>query len=327
MSLTTTTTRSTVLLTELLSDVALEPLTPKTVFWPLINQDSIDGGAGLTRKYPKKSDLGAATAATEGVDFTSTTTLSYGTAITATPTEAAVARADITTRAIRRAFPGQPASVVMARILANDFTGLLGVLDDEARSLMRMCYEKVETDCCALLDDAATTVGSTGVDLSVANLLLAIYDLEANEPEHEDFIFVMHPQQTADMRTALLSLSAASSAVWFQQADAGIVNFAGDVSRNGLKGSFLGIPWYQTSPSVNPLPNSGADVAGALLCRGSGLPERGQRGAHVFVEGHAPAFLLDVDPSARTIELMAIWEYAVVEHTDPHYISIVTDAP
>lgn len=325
MALTTTTTRASVMLSEILSEVALEPLTPKLVFLPLINQDTMDGESALTKKYPKKSDLGPATAATEGTDFTTVTTLGYDTAISATPVEAAVARADVTTRALRRKVPGISNAAIFDRILNCDFRGILGLMQDEARSLGRMVQEKMEKDACALLDDASTSVGSTGVDLTVANLLLSIALLDANECEHDDRIFVMAPIQTSDLRTALLSLSSASSSVWANQADAGVVNVSRDLSNNGLQGSFLGIPWYQTSPSVNPLPNSGADVAGALLCRGRGKPTD-QRGAHVYLEGHPPAFLVDIDASARTVELIDIAEYAIVEHTDPHYISIITDA-
>lgn len=325
MALTQASTRSSMMLSAILNETALEPLTPRLVFMNLINQDTMDGEPALTKSYPKKSDLGPAIAATEGTDFTTTTTLGFDTAISATPVEAAVARADITTRAIRRKVAGITNAAVFERILNCDFRGILGLLQDEARSLGRMVQEKMERDACALLDDASTSVGSTGVDLSVANLLLAIALLDANEPEHGDRIFVMAPQQTADLRAALLSLSSASSSVWANQADAGVANWR-DVGDNGLIGSFLGIPWYQTAPSVNPLPNSGADVAGALLLRGVGHPTRGRRGAHVYLEGHPPAFLVDVDASARTIEIIDVSEYAIVEHTDPHYISIITDA-
>lgn len=329
MALTTTGTRSSVMLSAILNDVALEPLTPKLVFWNLINHDDMDGEPALTKSYPKKTDVGPAGPATEGVDFTNSTALGYDAAINLTPVESAVMRVDITTRAMRRKFPGETSVALAGRMLDGDFRGLLGMLEEEARTITKSLQEKAERDCTAQLQNASTTVGSTGVDLSVANLLLAIADLEGNEPEHEDFVFCMAAQQTADLRTALLSTSSASSATWFAQADASFLNFHPDAPRNGLKGSFLGIPWYQTSPSVNPLPNSGADVAGALLCRGVGRPGApgSLRGAHVFLEGAPPYFLLDIDPSARAIEMLGIWEYAVGEITDPHYVSIVTDAP
>ena len=328
MALTTTTTRSSVILSEVLADATLKALTPKTVFWNLINHDVHDGPA-LVKKYTKDADIGAATAATEGVAFTTTTTLSHDTAISATPTEAAVIRSDITTRAMRRKVPGMSANDVYDRIAVGDFSGLMGLLGEEVERLTKALYEKAETDCFALIDDASVTAGSTGVDLSVANTLSAIYSLEAGEPENENLVWCMHPEQTNNLRSALMSTSSASSATWMQQVDASLLNFVPDLPRNGLKGSYLGIPWYQGSPSVNPLPNSGNDVAGALLCLGRGAIGDGDflRGAHLFVEGHPIKWLFDFDTSARTVFLMGVWEYAAVEHTDAHYISIITDAP
>ena len=326
MALNTVSTRSNVMLATILAEVPLKALTPKTVFWNLINQDDMDGEQSISKTYNKESDIGPAVAATEGVDFTQSTTLGYDTPVTLTPVEAAAQRSDITTRAIRRR-AGLTMDVVAGKIMAGDFTGILGLLEEESTRLAKSLWEKAERDVCAMLDDASNTVGATGVDLSLANILQAIADMDANEPENEDFIWVMAPQQTADLRAALLGASGAAT-TWFQ-ADAGILNHRADPTRNGLKGSLLGIPWYQTSSSVNPLPNSGADVAGALLCRGVGRPDApgSQRGAHVFLEGAPMTFLIDVDVSARTIELMAFWEYAVGEITDPHYVSIITDAP
>lgn len=326
---TSTLTSGNVILNEVLNDKILGALTPKVVFWNLMNHDSIDGAASLAKEYPKYADYGPAIAGTEAVDFTTTTTISYDTTVTVTPTEAAMARADITTRAIRRKAPGMSADAVFGPILSGDFSGILDILAEEAGQLARMCFEKAEVDCCALLDDYSDSVGSTGVDITLANVLTAIYKLEENEPEHENFAWVMHPQQMFDIRTFLLAQAAGNvtAGVWNQQADANFINFQGDAPRNGLKGSLLGIPVYQTSPSVNPLPNAGADVAGALVCVGQGAPGSGMRAANVFLEGMPMRFLVDVDPSARTIELLCLWEYAVAEHTDAHGVSIITDAP
>ena len=324
---TSTATRSSHILTELLAETPLQPLTPKTVAWGLINHDTTDGEASLTKKITKDTDLGPATTATEGVDFTNSTPLGMDTPITAVPVESAVARFDITTRALRREYPGKSASELYSRVLAGDYMSIFGMLQRQAAKLSMMCWEKAEADVCALLDDASGTVGVTNTDFTVANALQAIFLLEQNEPAHEDFIWALANRQVADIRAQLLSTSSASAASWFKDADANILNHVDD-GRTGLKGTFLGLPVYQTSPSVNPKPNGAVDVAGALLCRGQGRTEDAGalRGAHTFVEGHPLEFLLSVDVSARTIMLMALWEYVVVEHTDAHYISIITGA-
>lgn len=326
---TSTLTSGNVILNEVLHDQVLGALTPKVVAWQLFNQDSMDGAPSLSKEYAKRADYGPAIAATEAVDFTTTTTLSYDTAVTITPTEAAVARADITTRAMRRKSPGLSADDVFGPIMAGDFSGIMGLLAEEAGQLARMCYEKAEVDCCAMLDDYSDSVGTSTQDLTIANMLSAIYKLEENEPEHEAFAWVLHPEQVNTVRSLLLAQSAASASagVWVSQADASLVNFNIDAAKNGLKGSFLNIPVYQLSPSTNPLPNGGADVAGALIAVGQGRPGQGLRGPNVFLEGMPMRFLVDVDASARTIELIGLWEYGVGEFTDGHGVSIITDAP
>lgn len=328
MAITSASTYSNVILNEVLAEAPMKALTPKVVCWNHYNQDSIDGAASLSKEYTKLADLGAAAAATEGTDFTSTTTLSLDSSITVTPTEAAVARADITTRAIRRKYPGVNSDAVFGAVANGDFSAILGLLEEEAMRLSAMLYEKAETDCIALLDDFTDTAGSTGVDIDVSVFLTALFKLEQNEPEHGEFVALLDIEQIRTLRSDLTSNGAtADGVVWMQQADASVVNYIDDVSKNGLKGSLLGIPMFQLAPSLSLSVNAGADVGGALIARGSGAPGQGQRGPCVFLEGHPIKFLVDVDASARTIELIGIWEYAVAEHTDAHGVSIITDAP
>jgi hypothetical protein len=330
MTLTTTTTRANVILSEFLREVPLKALTPKVVMWNLLNQDNIDGVPSLTKEIPVESDLGAAIAGSEGVAFTTVTPLAYDSSISVTPTEAAMARADITTRAMRRALPGMTAGQVYDRIATGDLSGLGTLLQDEAARLMQMGWEKVETDCQALLDDASSSVGTSTQDLTLANLLAALAIMEGRDLAHEDMAWILAPQQIVDLRTELSSGSgAALNTIQINQADASFFNVNPDMSRNGFKGSLLRLPIYSPSQSLNPRPNAGADVAGALACIGRGVTGQpgSQRGFAEFTEGHGPRFLFSFDTAARVVYLVLVWEYAVVEHTDLHYVSIVTDAP
>jgi hypothetical protein len=84
---------------------------------------------------------------------------------------------------------------------------------------------------------------------------------------------------------------------------------------------------FELSPSPNPLPNSGADVAGALMCRGVGAPDVGQVGAIVMLEGKPLEVVCDYDVTLRAAEVLVVWEYAVAEIKDSHGVSIITDAP
>lgn len=327
MAISTSTTYANIILNEVLSERSLKALTPKVVAWNHCNQDSIDGERSLSKEYTKHADLGAAAAGSEGTDFTTITTLSLDTTVTMTPTEAAIARADLTTRAMRRA-KGLSAGDVYGRLSAGDFSPIMDLLEEEAGRLSGMLYEKAESDTIALLDDFSDTAGSTGVDITVDNFLTALFKLEQNEPEHGEFVGLLDIEQIRTLRASLTSNAAdADGAVWYQQADASAVNYINDANRNGLKGSLLGIPLFQLAASLSLSVNAGADVGGALIARGEGDPVNGLRGPINFLEGHPITFLVDFDPSARTVELIGIWEYAVAEVTDAHGVSIITDAP
>ena len=331
MAVTTSSTYANAILNEVLAQVPLKALTPKAVLQNLINRDSIDGAASLSKEYWGHTDIGAASAASEGTALSTTTTLSLASTITATPTEFASMLAEITTRAIRRKIPGRTADEVFAAFEQGDPSMMIPILEEEAMRMYLAGVEKLETDLATLLAslNGGTAVGSTGVNFSLANLLAAILALESNEPENEDFVLALAPIQVSDLRTEILSLSSGSSAIWTSQADASMSNFINDVSRNGLKGTVLGIPVYQMSSSIVQTANSGADVVGALMCRGVGAPDTpgSQRGALCFTEGHAPKFLPVLNSLARSVSLAMLWEGVAFELTDKHGVPIVTDAP
>mgnify|MGYP006277118745 CR=1 FL=1 len=327
MALSTTTVYSNAILNEVMNDVPLKALTPKVVCWNHFNQDSMDGAASLSKEYYKLSDLGAAVAGTEGVDFATVTTLGYDATITVTPTEAAVARADVTTRAMRRKLPGMSSDMVFGALQAGDFSSIIGILEEEAMRLSAMLYEKAEKDCIAQLASYSNTAGSTGVQLTIDAFITALFKLEQSEPEHGEFVFLGDVKQIKALRAELTSNGAtADGVVWNQQADAGFVNYINDAARNGLKGSLLGIPMFQLSGSLGITANAGADVVGALIARGQGAPGApgSLRGPNVFLEGHPQKFLVDVDASARTVELIGLWEYGVAEHTDTHGVTVIS---
>jgi len=327
--LTTSSTRANVMLTRILRDAPLRALTPKVVFWNLINHDNIDGEPGLTKEIPVESDLGAAGTATEGVTVTQSVQLTYDASVSVTPTEAAAQRADITTRAIRRKIPGMTADAVYDRIAVGDLSGLGTLLQDEAAKLMAMMWEKAESDCLALLDDASESVGTSTSDLTIAQLIAALAIMEGRDLEHDDMAWVLAPEQLNNLRTALQTGSGSSlSAIW-GKADTSFFDFHPDAPRNGYKGGFLGLPIFTPSQSIIPRANAGEDVVGALVCIGRGVTGQAgsQRGAHEFTEGHRPKFLFAFDTMARVVAMLGLWEYAVVEHTDKHYVSIISDAP
>jgi len=297
---------------------------------PLVNQDSIDGAPSLTKQYAVDTDLGQAVGGTEGTDFTTNTELAKGTPVTVTPTEGAIAKADITDRAARRKFGGNAANPVHTAMSNNDIAGFTALIAPEARRIAAMCVEKAENDTVQLLGGLTNTVGTSGVDISITDMVNALYTLKTLEPVHENFAYYLWPNQITELQLALGSTTGGiTGAVWFQQGDLSFFNQRPDASRNGFRGTFMGTPTYEGSHSLRVLVNTAADVAGALMMVGSGAPDQlaSDQGPFVFVEGAPMRFAMDTDESKRASELLCIYEYAAAEVDDANAVGIFTDAP
>lgn len=327
---TTTTTLSSAILTEILGPISIPAHTPKITLIPLINQDSIDGEGSLTKQYHVDTDLGQAAAGTEGTDFTTNTELTKGTPVQATPTEGAIAKGELTDRAVRRRFPGQASAAVWAAMAAEDPTRFAALTQGEAERLTMMCLEKAEADAAALLGALSNTVGTSGTDIGVVDMVNALFTMKTLEPVHEDMLWYLWPNQLQELTLELgVTTGGLTGAVWFQQADASFINMFPDDQRNGLRGSFLRVPVYEGSHSLRVLVNVGADVAGALMLRGQGAPDvpNAQLSPFCFTEGAPLRFDMDTDASKRASELLCIYEYAAVEIDDANAVGIYTDAP
>lgn len=330
---TTSTSWSSLRVTEILGSLPLPANLPKIVALNLVNRDSIAGMPGLTKKYPVHQDDGAASAATEGTDITANNEFDMAAAVTVAVSEQAAVRAEITDVALERRYPGMGG--VAGLVQRADPQEILGALGPFAGRMQAMLLEKAEDDVTNLFDNFSNTAGSTGQDLTVSNLMTAIYTLKTLEPNGapEDWCFCLTPNQLHEARLELgVTNGGLGGSVWFQQADVSFFNFRPDLPRNGFQGSFLGIPVYEYSHSLRNLEaNAGADVSGVLMVRGVGAPDEpgGQVGAISFVEGRDPpiSYYAELDASLRSIQLVATYVYNVAEIKDTHGVSIITDAP
>jgi len=325
MATSTTTTWTSAILSEALSERAIPANLPKQVVLNLVNQDSIAGQPTKTKQYPILTDLGAASSLTEGTDIGSSTTLGYGTAVTVTPSEVGE-MAEITNQAIQRKFPGLGADAVQALMQSQDVGPIVNALGEQAQRLAAMCLESAEKSCVDLTAGFSNTVGSTGVDLAVSDLIEAIYTYKTLETPGEDAVFTLAPNQIREMQLELNATGAASSAIWNQQATASAAN-ANFGTMNGFRGEFLGVPVYEFSHSLRPSVNAGADTAGALMARGVGSPDSGQVGAIVFCEGAPLYFAVEQNVAGRSIKLTCVYQYAAAELSDSYGVSIISDAP
>ncbi len=324
---TTSTSWTSQILSEALADRALPAAGhPKFVALNLINIDSIDGEASKVRKYAKLTDLGAASSATEGTALSTNTVLARDTALSVTPTEAAAIMSEVTNQAVRRKVPGMPSNAVQALFENGTTQQLVAALGEDAERLARACMETAEDTVLDSLGTFSNTVGTSGSDLTIAQLVEAQYTLKTLEAPHEDWVYCLTPNQIYEAQLALgVTSGGIGGSVWFQQADASMVNANTDANMNGFRGSFMGVPMYECSHSIRTTANAAADVAGALMLRGRGTPDGGQIGGIVLVEGAPLYFATDFDILGRAITITCIYEFATAEVNDSFGVSIITD--
>jgi N4-gp56 family major capsid protein len=178
------------------------------------------------------------------------------------------------------------------------------------RQLGRALGDKLDVDITALGSGFSSSVGATTVDLSVANILSAIYTLEAADAP-KPFVGVLHPVQISDIRTALESNANAPFQSMGIRAGTNELGPAG----NGFAGSWFGLDLY-FSTNV-PTANAGADRAGMIFSRGYALG---------MVEKWAAKIVPMYWPPIRGWVLVATANYGVFEIEDSAGVGVVTDA-
>ena len=122
------------------------------------------------------------------------------------------------------------------------------------RQLGRSLGDKMDVDICALFSGFTTTVGTTVQPVTLSDLLDGIYSIEvADAGGLGSLVAVLHPRQTADLRTEL-EADAASIYVGTPHPSA---------TQAGFFGSWFGIDIFQ---STN-VPAAGGNVIGGLFVR------------------------------------------------------------
>lgn len=177
-----------------------------------------------------------------------------------------------------------------------------------------LCKEMLEDDCCALFPSITLSVGSTGVDLTIANMIEALGKRRtAKAPPGSSPMFILDDQQTVDFTTAL---GATTGTLWSGgQNQSAMQSMA---KTDGTLGDFLGAPIRYTN--MTDTANAGADVVGALLNVGGKNPSIG------IVVLWMPELdkELNVAKSTRLYAINACWGAGLIN--DGVSVKLVTDA-
>lgn len=281
---TTTTTYDDVSYAAIITDEVKDALMAVVVTPALLDFYDLSGDASKAVKIPK-ADKFTAAAVAEGTELANTALTS--TSVTLTASEIGI----------------------MATI-----TDVLEVSDIPAahgarlRQLGRAIGDKLDVDICALLGGFSTAIGATTVNITLANLLDAIYNLEVNDAAGlGSLVGVLHPRQTADLRT---ELEADTAVLYSGKSDSSISK-----AMAGHFGSWFGIDIFQ-STNV-PTANAGADRAGGVFIRDYALGMVQKWAAKVETMRWAPI---------RGFVLVATAMYGVGEIEDSAGVEAVTDA-
>lgn len=287
---TTTTTYNDVSYASIITDEVLDALMATVVTPPLLRMTDLSGAASNVAKYPK-ADKFTAAAVAEGVELANTALTSDSVSITASEIG------------------------IMATV-----TDVLEVSDIPAahgarlRQLGRSLADKMDVDICTLFGGITAEVGSTGVDLSLANVLDAIYTLEAADAAGTgSFVAVFHPRQIADIRTELEADAASIYTTGSGNAQSGSQQLS--KSNGGYFGNWFGIDFFQTTNVLAV--NAAADRSGAIFTRDYAFGMVNKWGARVETMRWAPI---------RGWVLVATAMYGVGMIEDSAAVEVITDA-
>lgn len=329
MAVTSSVTVANWILSEIMSQMALDPLRGKYVLLPLMNQASIAGASTKNRKIRKKNALAAAVDDTEALAFSNPATFSVASNITITPTTK-VQGVQLSSDSIELALPtGYSRDAVISAIQAGS-PSALPLVRDAMAEVMQAHYLRAETDSLQLFPGLSGSSGTTNTALSFATMLDALTKLLSNNVESEDLVYVLEEKGVGDLRALAVAGTGAPLSTIFagSAADTSFFNHRPDASRNGLRGSFAGVPIYAANKAVMSTANAGVDRVAALIVAGRG--ETGAagsiRGFAELVERYSPSLGFQYDLADDTLLGIGRWCWAVGEHTDEHGIKLIYKA-
>lgn len=266
---------------EIVSRLIIDAAYSEAVMPPLVRVADISADSTLTVEFPKWPLL-AASDLVESVDMSNT-------AVNTTSTLVSADEAGI--------------MITVTDMLLNG-SGL-GGLEPFAAELGKALANKIDTDILASASSFTNSVGSTGVNLSEANFLSAIYTLELGNSKGP-FVAVLHPYQVSNLRSAI---AASTGAVWGGP--------SAPASEVGSLGTLYGVDIVQSTNCASV--NVNADRQGVMMPLGnqSGL-------AYVLKTGARTEFQRDASLRSTEIVVTAVYGQGCVNTAANGGVKIVT---
>lgn len=182
----------------------------------------------------------------------------------------------------------------------------------------------MEDDFIALWASLSNSVGTTTVDLTIAQLLSAQTGLRTRGVDAESVVFGLDHQQGLDVESALIATNAAA-AVFALSADR-VINYMPSADLKGRQiASFRGAPVFVTG--LSDTANVGADVVGACFVPSSAYNDAAGHTTFGSVWKRLPTFATQYFAKARATDLVMTTRWGCAELLDGSGTAIITDAP
>ena len=197
-------------------------------------------------------------------------------------------------------------------------------IQDIVANAAGILMDAMNDDACALFASLSNSSGSTGVDLSVANVDDALYQL-ARRGAKGTLVGILDNIQAEDFQNALQAASS-NIAVYAGAADRMMAVSTDPMQGRNVEGyllSYKGVEFYRQG--LTDTANTGADVVGAIFVRGD-IPA--QRGYATYGQASRRPFRMATqrDESARCTELVFTARWGAGEIFDGTGQKLVTDA-
>lgn len=182
-----------------------------------------------------------------------------------------------------------------------------------------------EDDFLALLASLSNVSGSTGVDITIAQLLGAISNLRVRGVQCDALMGILDNQQASDLQSAFVATST-SIATWGPAADR-IISWNPSADRgfiNRMLGTFANVPMFATG--LTDTANGGNDVAGGVVVPSSAYNDNIGHTTFGSVWKRMPTFEMQRQAKMRATDLVMSCRWGVAEMLDGSGEALITDA-
>lgn len=194
-------------------------------------------------------------------------------------------------------------------------------------TMLKVLLLALDDDYLALYASLSNVVGSTGVDISIANMIAAYQGLRTRGVDADVQIYVLDNEQAGNVEAGITAAST-SMAVWALAADRLLDYRATNSMLSRMIGTFRGQPMFCSG--LTDTANAGADVVGGLICPTSSYNDaQGGSGAttHAMAWKRMPTLELQRQAKGRGVDIVMTARAGFAEQQDGSGAALITDAP